>query len=309
MCETFQVPGDLPSASPPDVATAKIAAASAAFMSRIITGDDEDTKTMVEHDKFTGQFMKPLNEALALEQSGEWCAHAQKSIAEPMISKVNVSVTIHPDGYFSSWPDPVATLVGGVVQIQVSQVNTGGAKPADEILGATATAKGFVPPPGRVTAISVGCRMVSRDKIAELLGEIKFAKADNPCKYMNELAYETAYARVPAYIRDRYNSKTPCNGCAPGLKVVSQDDKAAFPVAPKTALSMFKNTPFHYYVGGDTQPPQVSGKFTMASPTFLSDDEHSCQLAGPARFHDFMIFDAYAASRYGSSQASATVIV
>lgn len=298
MCETFKVPGDLPSASPPDVATAKIAAASAAFMSRIITGNDEDIKTMVEHDKFTEQFMKPLNEALAQEQKGDWCTKAQLYIAGTYASKVKISTTVHPDGHFSSWPAPTAALEGGFVHIEVSEVNTGGAKPADDTLGATA--KGFVPAPGRVTAISVGCRMIPRAKIAELLGEKDGANAENPCRAMNEKAWADGQ-RAPAYILARYNSSTPCNGCEPGLKVVFGDDKELG--------SEFTKTPFHYYVGGDTQAPAVSGKFTIASPTTLTDSEHSCQLMSPARFYDFLVFDAYAASRYVSSQTSAAMVV
>lgn len=301
MCETFQVPGDLPSASPPDIATAKIVAAAAAFMSRIITQDEEDIKSMVEHDKFTETFMKPLNEALAQEQKGDWCAKAQLYIAGDYASKVKISTTVHPTGLLSKWPAPTATLEGGFVHIELSESNKGGAKPADDTLGAS-----FVPPPGRATAISVGCRMIPRAKIAELLGEKDVPNAENPCKAINQQAWDSATAatlktRAPAYILARYNSATPCNDCAPGLKVAFGDDQE---IGDK-----FTGSPFHYNVGGDTPAPEVSGKFTIASPTTLTESEHSCQLLSPARLFDFLIFDAYAASRYNSSQTSAAMTV
>jgi len=300
MCETFHVPGDLPSASPPDVATGKIVEAAAAFMSRIITNDEVAIKSMVEHDKFTGEFMKPLSEALAQEKDGGWCTKAQLYIAGDYASKVKISTTVHPSGIFGKWPSPTATLVGGFVHIELSESNNG-AKSANGMLGASAP----VPPPGRTTAISVGCRMIPRAKIAELLGEKDVPNAENPCKAINQQAWDSATAatlktRAPASILARYNSKTPCNGCAPGLKVDFGNDKEVG--------SNFTKSPFHYNVGGDTPAPQVSGKFTITSPTTLTDGEHSCQLLSPARVHDFLIFDAYSASRYGSNTSAAIIV-
>jgi len=270
-------------------------------MSRIITGDEEDIKSMVDHDKFTENFMKPLNDVLGQEQNGDWCAKAQLHIAGDYASKVKISTTVHPTGILSKWPAPTATLQGGFVHIELSESNKGGAKPADNTLSAS-----FVPPPGRATAISVGCRMIPRAKIAELLGETHVPNAENPCKAINQQAWDLATAatletRAPAYILARYNSAAPCNGCAPGLKVAFGDDKEMG--------SKFTASPFHYNVGGDTPAPEVTGKFTIASPTTLTDSEHSCQLVSPARLYDFLIFDAYAASRYGSSQTSAAVVV
>jgi len=190
---------------------------------------------------------------------------------------------------FGSLDAPSAQLTGDSVD---SVVTGNGVYEADWPVGPDGVSLQAGPAVNRNTASSLGCRVVSRKALAVLL-KTEATDEQNLCRSLNEKALSWATEHLPKHNVDRYNSDKPCNGCAKGVPVSFVDDKAASgDIADET---------LDYELGDD--------KLTVGSPSQVTDDEYSCMLLSTARAADFLLFDAFSASRYSDDNATATVMV
>merc|ERR1712224_96448 len=242
-------------------------------------------------------------QALSLDlRSAKWCMEVAKTLAGPLAEKVSITGSYfttygdHPE----AWAAPSAKLGNdGKVVLNVTGRNAyegdGGLWPPGAVptagAGALSASVG-VPPPMRDTATSLGCRLVSQTKIASLLGE-KVQEPKDFCQTANKAAWQWALDHAPARVLQRYHSKIPCVGCAPGVPIVFQSDAATG--------KEFVNQSLSYDLS--------NASLTLKSPAYVTSEEHSCHLLSPARALDFLFFDAYSASIYAgalSQSAAAT---
>jgi hypothetical protein len=292
MCQGFNVPGDLPSASPALEAIDRITMATASFMLAHILQDSTSVALMESHIAFSRPLMEPIVEALALDlRSAKWCAKMQLELAGSLAANVSVA-----DSYFSGydsdpWLAPTANRSDAGVIVRVTGRNAyeddGGLWPPGAVpAAATASlsARSGVPAPMRDTASSLGCRLVSKTKIAALLGK-KVREPDNFCHTANSAAWQWALDHAPKRVLNRYHSDKPCNKCSPGVPVVLNNDV--------NAGSDFVNLTLAYNLSAKS--------LIVESPEYVTSEEHSCMLLSPARLLDFLYFDAYSASIYPDS--------
>jgi len=280
MCEGFNVEGDLPSDTTPEKATIALAKATSSFMKYHILQDESAAKELRKSIKFTKKLMDPINAALDLEKGG-WCEKVMTMVmANGLESKVAVQST-YPD--FSA---PTAVLDGGKVDVTVSANRTdneGSWPPGAATLAASAWV-GAVPPVQRGTASSLSCRMVKSKVVADML-EVEGIEPVNACALANEMAMAWAKDNAPARVLNRYARASPCNNCKAGVKTIHYSADAKSASAEDFELS-------------EVSFQQDETSWTMSSPTLMTGDEHSCMLLSPARALDFLMFDAYDASRY-----------
>merc|ERR1712166_623176 len=106
----------------------------------------------------------------------------------------------------------------------------------------------------------------------------------------NEKAMEWAKKNAPSRVMERYARASPCNNCKAGIQTIQykSDLKSDFSVEDfKLSEVVFE---------------EDETSWTMSSPSFMSDDEHSCMLLSPARALDFLMFDAFAANLFPESR-------
>eukprot|EP01062_Namystynia_karyoxenos_P045072 TRINITY_DN333_c0_g1_i1.p1 TRINITY_DN333_c0_g1~~TRINITY_DN333_c0_g1_i1.p1 ORF type:complete len:515 (+),score=155.88 TRINITY_DN333_c0_g1_i1:79-1545(+) len=284
-CRGFNVSGDLPSALSAAEAHARIADLSAAFLLQQIVGDANAAQTLADQLAFTKTLMDPVNAALALEQSGAWCAQVMSQIvAGPYNDSVSVTYS-EPSG---DWTAPTAQrTASGSVAAAVTGHNQYVASWPPGQKTRMAGALGLIKPPDpkRNTAESLGCRMVSRVRVGALLNQSAAAEPQNLCEQANRMAWEYAQRNAPPHVMKRYQSASPCNGCARGVPVVFAPDSDAGGDFQKSKL------------GYDLSPKELG----ITGAAHVDAAEHSCWLLSPARALDFLMLDAYSGSIYTKS--------
>lgn len=288
MCEGFHVEGDLPSATTPEKAVDAIADLSATFMASQILKDKDSKRKMDEHLSFTREYMKPVNEALSLDShSSKWCETMQNVLAGPYASKITIT-SQYSD---SEWLEPSAELQDdGTVKVVVTgqnvyeNANAFAWPPSDPwpFFGALQSNLG-VPAVDHNSPLEQGCRLVSRTKIAKLLG----GKSNEPkdfCKRANEKAWDWALFHAPPRSVARYESASPCNNCTRGWRVSTGEDSTT------DDFETFANSSLVF-------SPEAE-QMNIVSPVFSSDDEHACKLLSPSRALDFLMLDSFLESTY-----------
>jgi len=290
MCEGFHVEGDLPSALDAAKAIDSIADLSATFMMSQIVKDQMSQVKMNQHIEFTRDYMKPMNAALAFDShSASWCEQMQHKLAEPFANQISVK-SVYND---SEWQSPTAEISDdGKVAITVTGLNVYENKnafvwpPSDPWPFLGLLRSNAVPAVDHNTPTTQGCRLVSRSKIAELLGHHPLPEPDDFCKKANEAAWQWSLTNALPRTLLRYKSKEPCNGCSPAATIsFKSDDNATI-----SDFTTFVNSSLSYDLG--------NGTLVVQSPVFLSEDEHSCMLLSPSHAFDFLVLEAYLASTY-----------
>jgi len=303
MCEGFHVEGDLPSALPAESAVDSIAALMATYMRSQISRDEMSQLEMDGHVRFTREYMKPMNAALALDShNAEWCVQMQEQLAAPFAGKVTISGRYSD----SEWADPSAEVrTDGGLAITVTgrslyETDNAAAWPPHSpwpFLPALRGALRAPPAVERNTPATYGCRLVSRVKIARLLGDLGERVArepDNFCESANKAAWQWAKDNARLRTLLRYESAAPCNGCARAAKMLFESDSDA-----SADFAAFANSSLGYVMNDDS--------LTVRSPVFVSEDEHACMLLSPSRALDFLTLDAYSASLYPAPASVASV--
>lgn len=291
MCPGFEVQGDLPTAVAGGSGYRRVARASAAFMKYHISQDKVSEDKLRFNLDFTKNLLDPVNAALALEE-GAWCEQVAAAVIAGDGFAARVTVTSVYDGNFSA---PTAVLGDdGRVAVTVTANNSAeGVWPPGSSLAVAAP----VPPVERGTASSLGCRMPSRGHIAELLGETAPEPVD-ACAEANRRAFAWARDHAPRHVLDRFESSEPCVGCRPGVSANQVAFDADVAIA---ALEEFQSTAL-----GSTI---TEAAWSLASPAFVNEKEHSCMLLSPARALDFLMLDAFSASRYPESRPAPPSVV
>jgi len=290
MCEGFHVEGDLPSATTPEKAVDAIADLSATFMASQILKDVESKGKMEKHLSFTREYMKPVNEALKLDShSAQWCETLQDLLAGPYASKISVT-SQYSD---SEWAEPSAVLQDdGTVSVVVTgqnvyeNANAFAWPPSDPwpfFSGLQSTLG--VPAVDHNSAAQQGCRLVSRTKIAKLLGMTSNEPKDF-CKKANEKAWDWALFHALPRSLARYESSAPCNNCTRAWRLSVGEDSTT------DDFETFANSTFVFSPEGE--------KMNVVSPVFSSEDEHACKLLSPSRALDFLLLDAFGESTYSA---------
>jgi len=247
-----------------------------------IQKSEEGAASMAKHLKLTKEVMDPINDALAME-SEEWCQELQKTVAGPFADKINtISSEVPTPGELHAIAPKAKLNHDGLLDLTVVPLGVyEGNWPVPETTKLTSAAG---PAVKRNTATSLGCRVVSRGRLASLLKEQPVEEPDNACEEMNVAAFNWALSHVAQRTKDRYTSGAPCNSCAPAVKATILHD-----VLVEDVKSLED-------AGLDYTLDETA--LTVASSSFVSAQEYSCTLLSPARSVDFLMFDSLSASRF-----------
>jgi len=239
--------------------------------------------------------MKPMNEALALDShSALWCAKLQEKLAEPFANQISVKAVYND----SEWQAPSAEITDdGKVAITASGLNVYENKnafvwpPSDPWPFFGSLQSNAVPAVDHNTPTTQGCRLISRSKIAQLLGHHTLPEPVDFCKKANEAAWQWSQINALSRTLLRYKSAKPCNGCSPAATISFDSDYNA------TALGFdsFANSSLNYNL--------TTEALTVQSPVFTSEDEYSCMLLSPSRALDFLVLESFSASTYKAEES------
>jgi len=254
-------------------------------MKQQILNDQPAAASMKEHLKFTEGVMDPINKALTMER--QWCQDLQKSVAGPFASKIKSISSRNPSHIHALSPRASLNQEGTLdVELTVGSDYEGNWPVGPDSEQVSAGPFDFTAV-RRNTATSVTCRVVSRTTLAALLNEPDVQEPVNVCRSQNEVALQWALDHIADRTLKRYNSAEPCNSCVKGIPAKFIDDLVT------DDIDAFENMAFNY--------TQDEAELNVRSPSFVSEKEYSCCLLSPARAVDFLMFDAFSASRYAST--------
>jgi len=297
MCSGFEVEGDLPSDTDPETAIIALAKATSSFMEYHVLQDEAASRDLRSQIAFTKTYMDPINAALDLE-TGSWCEEVMTTIvADDLSGQIRVGVSSGDD--FPA-PEAVLDVQSDLVDITVSANRTDNegvwppGQKANSVLSAWVSK---IPPVARGTASSLGCRMVKRTVVADMLKVEGALEPVDVCAKANKKAMEWAMNNAPSRVIERYARASPCNNCKAGIHTINYESDVN-----SASVEDFKLSEVNFQ--------QDEASWTLSSPSVMTVDEHSCMLLSPARALDFLMFDAYAANRFVESRPiSANAIV
>merc|ERR1712232_1031088 len=135
---------------------------------------------------FTKTLMDPINAALDLEK-GPWCENVMTTI---MAHRLESKIAVQSNYPAFSAPTAVLDATGGVADVTVSANRTDneGVWPPGQAASLAASVwEGAVPPVQRGTASSLGCRMVKREVVADMLKVEGIFEPVDACAMANKM--------------------------------------------------------------------------------------------------------------------------
>merc|ERR1712176_616491 len=123
MCQGFNVPGDLPSASLPTKATETLTKATASFIRLHMMNDTVAATEMQLHIEFTRPMMEPFVAGLNLDlRSAKWCSQMQLMLAGKFSGNISISASYHSE--LNNWGPPNASVASdGKVAVRITGHN------------------------------------------------------------------------------------------------------------------------------------------------------------------------------------------